>query len=183
MGKKEFDEYLSYNTNDESKGIDIKKELDEWRKYLDKLYDNIEEWMKEYISKSKVQIINKTKKIHEEFSGEYEVRALEIFFSGKIVRLDPIATMLIGAKGRVDLIGKNGTATLILVDKKLDGPNVQVKIFTSQKERKDYEQERKNEQPKEVEWEWKVLTKNEYMRYEKLDEDSFFDILMDLTNA
>jgi hypothetical protein len=184
MGKKEFEEYIIANTKDESKGIDVAKELGEWRTYLNKLYDNIVYiWLKDYISKGMVQVARKTKTIHEEFSGEYEAPALDIIFAGKTVRLDPIGTMLIGAKGRVNLIGKNGTATLILVDKKLDGPNIQVKMFTSKKERKDYEEKKKTEQPKEVEWEWKVLLKAEYMRYVELDEDAFFDIIMDLTNA
>ncbi|GHT83015.1 hypothetical protein FACS1894137_03100 [Spirochaetia bacterium] len=184
MGRKEFDEYIISNTKDESKGINIEKELREWKACLDELYNTIEKvWMKDYISKNKVQVVTGTKKIYEEFSGEYEVRTLNIVFAGKTVSLNPIGTMLVGAKGRVDLIGKNGTVVLILVNKKLDGPNFQVKMFTSKKERKDYEEKKKSEQPKGIEWEWKVLIENELMRYEKLDEDTFFDIIMELTNA
>jgi hypothetical protein len=184
MGKKEFEEYITSSTKNESKGIDVAKELGEWRTYLNKLYDSIVYiWMKDYISKGMVQVASKTKTIHEEFSGEYEVPALDIIFAGKTVRLDPIGTMLIGAKGRVDLIGKNGTVALILVDKKLDGPNIQVKMFTSKKEAKDYEEKKKGEQPKVVEWEWKVFIKNEQIRYAELNEDVFFDIIMELTNA
>jgi len=181
MGKKEFEEYIKTQSDEIS--FDKDKELAEWRKYLAGLYDLIEGWMSDYISKKLVKLIKKQIKIYEEFSGEYDIDALELSFNGKTISFEPIATMLVGAKGRVDMIGKNGKVALVLVDKNLDAPNIKVNIFTSEKERKEYEKNEKEKKNEKIIWEWKILFNNDHIRYIKLEENNFFDILMGLTNG
>jgi hypothetical protein len=183
MGKKAFDEYIDTIQKNSADEDFYKKELDEWKQYLEVLYGKINNWMKDYVSKDIVQLKFKDKKIYEEFAGEYDIKALDLFLSGKTISFDPIGTMLVGAKGRVDVSGKNGKVSLVLVDKKLTGPNVQVKIFTSDKERKEYEESKKTTGPSKIEWEWKVLINQNQMQYVELNEDNFFDIVMELTNG
>ncbi|GHU20758.1 hypothetical protein FACS1894163_13790 [Spirochaetia bacterium] len=72
---------------------------------------------------------------------------------------------------------------LVLVDKKLAGPNIQVKIFTSDKERKEYEETKKSAPLSKIEWEWKVVINKNQMQYVSLDEENFFDIVMELING
>jgi hypothetical protein len=181
MGKRDFDEYISTMQKIDSHDDFKEQQLDEWKRYLNELYDKIiKEWMREYIAKGVVDYKQRKKRIHEEFSGEYEVDALELMLKGQIILFDPIGTMLIGAKGRIDLKGKNGDATLILVDKNSTGPNVRVEIFTSEKERKEHDEKRKKEKMVPIEWEWKVLVNNDQVKYEILDEEVFFDIIMGL---
>lgn len=46
--------------------------------------------------------------------------------------------------------------------------------------------EGKNEKPKSIEWEWKIWKiwiNTDQIKYVKLDEDNFFDIIMELTNG
>jgi hypothetical protein len=183
MGKKAFDEYLDTIQKSAPDEDFYKKELDEWKRYLKLLYDKITDWMQDYISKGIVRLNFKDKKIYEEFAGEYDIQALDLSLSGKTISFDPIGTLLVGAKGRVDVNGKNGKVTLVLVDKKLTSPNIQVKIFTSDNERKEYEEKKKFAELFEIEWEWKVLINQKQMQYVELNEDNFFDIVMELTNG
>ena len=181
MSKKEFEEYIQTQSLEIS--LDKDKELTEWRKYLADLYGLIKGWMSDFVSKKLVKLIKKQIKIYEEFSGEYNIDALELSFNGKTIFFEPIGTMLIGAKGRVDIKGKNGKVTLVLVDKNSDGPNVKVNIFTSEKERKEHEKKEKDKKQEKIIWEWKILLNNDQTRYMNLDENNFFDILMGLTNG
>jgi hypothetical protein len=184
MGKKDFDEYISTIQKIDSHDDFKKQQLQEWNFYLNDLYDTIiKEWMQEYIKKGTVNYKLKKKSIYEEFSGEYEVDALELTLQGKTLLFDPIGTMLIGAKGRIDLKGKNGNVMLVLVDKNATGPNIRVEIFTSEKERKERDEKQKKERPSVIEWKWKVVVKNDQMKYEVLDEEVFFDIIMEVIGS
>jgi hypothetical protein len=183
MGKKEFDEYIQ--TKSDKPTSDFKEQqLREWKEYLAILYKNIIEiWMADYIEKGLVTTKYNKIRIHEEFSGDYEVDSLVLFFHNKNIVFEPVGTMLVGAKGRVDIKSANGTVRLILVDKDLDGPNIQVKLFTSKKEKEEYDLKKKAETSKKVEWEWKIFLNNDNIEYIKLDENNFFDILMELSNG
>jgi hypothetical protein len=180
MGKQAFEEYI--DTIQKTVTVDEyqQQELDEWTQYLDVLYDKITEWMQEYVAKDIVQYEFEDKTIYEEFIGEYKVKVLNLTLFGKTIIFNPIGTRLIGAKGRVDVSGRSGKVSLILVDKNLAGPNVQFKIFTSHKERKEYEKTRDFSKLFEIEWEWKVLINNTQMYYVTLDQENFFDMIMGL---
>lgn len=182
MGKKEFDEFLktqpSFSTD-----LYKEKELREWRYYLDQLYTRITSWLSDYEEKGIVKIVQGEKKIYEEFSGEYDINELVVSLYGKTIVFEPIGTMFFGAKGRVDIHGKNGTVSLCLVNQNLIEPNISLKIYTSEKERLLSETQEKTEQVKPIIWVWKIQLVGEKTRYIELDEDNFFDILLELTNG
>jgi len=182
MGKKEFDEFIKTQSTYET-DLNKETELNEWRNYLDQLYTNIDSWLLDYKEKGVVKITQRGKTIYEEFSGEYDVNEMIISLYGKTIVFEPIGTMFIGAKGRVDVHGKNGTVSLCLVNQDRVEPNISVKVFTSDKERILFENHVKSNQSKPVIWEWKIQLVDEKIRYIKLDEDNFFDILLELTNG
>jgi hypothetical protein len=183
MGKQAFEEYI--DTIQKVAIVDDaqQQELDEWKYYLDVLYGKITEWLNDYVSKGIVQLDYKEKTICEDSIGEYEVKELSLSFLGKTILFEPIGTMLIGAKGRVDISGRSGKVSLVLVDEKLDGPNVQVKIFTSHKERKEYEDAKQFARLLKIDWEWKILINRNQLQYIKLDQENFFDIILGLVNG
>jgi hypothetical protein len=182
MGKKEFDEYIQYKTVKPDDSFK-ERELREWFQYITVLYGYIKKWLSDYIQKNDIKVEVRKKKLYEEFSGEYEADSLELTLKNSKIIFEPVGTMLIGAKGRVDIKSVNGTVSLILVDKKLDSPSIQVHIFTSKKEEEDYESKKKNTVPQKIEWVWKVLVNNDQMRYVTLNEENFFDILMELIHG
>jgi hypothetical protein len=159
-------------------------QISEWRYYLDRLYDQVEnDWLADYRKNGSIQCSYSTKTIFEEFSGDYDVKCLNIIFRNQKIYFDPLGTMLIGAKGRVDVLGKNGKASLILVDSDLNAPRADVRIFTSENERKEYEKQRVKTTPKKIVWTWKIFIRNSSIKYITLDEERFFDMLMGLVDG
>jgi len=187
MGKTDFEEYLE-TTRQQAKEPDgefRERELTEWKEYIGILYRKIADvWLKEYLAKGLVSIKYEDRKIYEEFAGEYEVKALVLTINRQNITFEPVGTMLLGAKGRIDVFGKNGKASFVLVDKNLTEPNIQVRIFRTKKEKEeDYEQQKKQSVSRKVEWEWKIFINNGQINYEELNEDSFFDVIMGLING
>jgi hypothetical protein len=185
MEKKDFENYLQATAK---KKVDskefIEKELSQWRYFLDLLYKNIIAWLDDYIKKGFITYKTSQKTIHEEFSGYYTINSLILTVNNIEIIFDPIGTMLIGSKGRVDIKSKNGTIMLTLVDKSLNGPNIQVKIYTSEKERKDDEEKIKSKPKNTIEWAWKIFhNSNDHIEYVELTENTFLDIIMELTNG
>ncbi|MCL2193413.1 MAG: hypothetical protein FWB78_08465 [Treponema sp.] len=181
MGRKEFDEFVTKSDGEPQIAFDKDKELKEWKDFLKSLFSEMEGWIKSYVDKGLIKISTKKYPLYEEFYGEYEVDAIVLTFKEKAVYFEPIGTMLVGAKGRVDVKSEYGTRSLILVDKDSDGPNIKINVFTSERERKEHEEKVKPK--KEISWDWKILDNKDRIKYIKLNEDSFFDIIMEVMSA
>jgi hypothetical protein len=98
----------------------------------------------------------------------------------KDVVLDPVGTNLIGAKGRVDMIGDAGASQIRPGRQKAGrGPGVSVAIKT-QDEQRQVEEEK---EPDDVEWAWKIATPPPRIKYIEVNAESFFDALMEVINA
>lgn len=181
MGRKEFEQFL--NTKDEpEKKIDPEKEIESWKYYLNELYSMIQSWLKKYVENGKVKLDFIEKNIHEEHLGYYKVKSMRLYIHHELVLFDPIGTIIIGTKGRVDMKGKKGVVKLVLADKKSARPKINIKVFTSDDEKKEYEEKKKMEEQKEPDWVWKIATSAPNITYMELNEDSFFELVMDLIN-
>jgi hypothetical protein len=178
MGKKEFAEYLEKQEGKEEE-IDWGKKRDEWLDYLNKFYNKVETFLRDFSESKNVSVNYPKKSIIEELIGEYEVHRMILLFKGNQVVFEPIGTNLIAAKGRVDMKGSAGTVRFVLVPKNSNGPGI---IFTIQGtvEMKAVEKKIKTQ---EIEWDWKIATEPPRIRYIDLNEDSFFDSLMKVTNG
>lgn len=180
MSKKEFNEFISKQTKviSDEKSIDWDFEKDEWLQQLSKFYKKVEGFLEEYLKNKKVLLNYTEKEIFEEYIGSYSVKVLNIELGNHKIKFEPIGTNLIGAKGRVDLIGANGQIKFILVDKNLSAPNIKVSVWI-----KGEELPEKNKDLKVVEWDWKIATSPPGMLYINLDEDTFLDALMEVVGG
>jgi hypothetical protein len=82
-----------------------------WRGQIQRLFADIRQWCQNLPGGAYVQeepII-----IREERSGEYDATRLLITRDGHTLRVEPIATWIVGADGRVDLKGMGGPFTLL----------------------------------------------------------------------
>jgi len=183
MGRKEFDEFVTKSNGELQIAFDKDKELKEWKDSLKSLFSKMEGWIKCYVDKGLIKVSKKKYLLYEEFYGEYEVDAIVLTFKEKVVYFEPIGTMLIGAKGRVDVKSEYGIRSLILVDKDSGGPNIKINVFTSERERKEHEEKEKVKPKKEISWDWKILDNKDRIKYIKLNEDNFFDIIMEVMNV
>ena len=181
MGKKEFDEYLKKRRTDTEAvmQIDWSTKRDDWLQYLADFYNQVETFLGEYRESGDVAFNYGEKDIHEEFIGQYRARSLRIRIKDKDVVLDPVGTNLIGAKGRVDMIGDAGTIKFVLVDRRLNGPGLSVAIEPRDKQR-EVEQEKEADG---IEWAWKIATPPPRIKYIEVNAESFFDALMEVINA
>lgn len=171
MTKKRFDEFVAKQSSEtKESGIDWSKKRDEWLEYLAMFYKKVESFLQEYISKGQIRIDYGTKRISEEYIGEYEVRTAIIHLGRNQIRLDPISTNLIGAKGRVDMIGPNGKVKFVLVDRDASAPRISVQVWIQGQEPPP-----KAEKPKKIEWAWKIGTPPPRIKYIELHPESFFD--------
>ena len=75
------------------------------------------EFLALYIDAGSVKIDCKPLSINEEFSGPYDELSMLVYIGKSVVEFRSICTMLIGSKGRVDVVGPSGTARLSLVKK------------------------------------------------------------------
>ncbi len=181
MNKKSFDDFVNEQTDPANGGethIDRAKRISEWKQDLDALYTTVESFLAPYVKNKKIELRYSKKKIHEELLGSYEARVLSVLIGSTRVRLEPIGTLVIGSKGRVDMVGPMGTARLVLVQKGLSAPKITVQVWTGIK---------KPPITKSLEsitdWEWKIATRPPRITYTDLTADAFYAALMEVVNG
>ncbi len=179
MGKAKFEEFLSHQQETSTiETVDWNQKKEEWMGYLSVLYEQIENWLDHYIKSGKIILKREPKLIQEERIGEYEVEKLLIKINGETVTLDPIGTNLIGTIGRVDMSGFAGTIRFILVDKNTTSPRMTVTIRDSS-----IQKVKENQEADQTEIVWKIATSPPHIHFEELNEESFFDALMEVING
>ncbi len=179
MTKIKFDEFISKQSSEiRESDIDWSKNRDEWLEYLKKFQGTILSYLDEYILGGQVRITCDSKKILEEYVGEYEAETIIIHLGKNKVRLDPIGTNLIGAKGRVDMIGPNGKVKFVLVDKNASAPRISIEISVRDKKLLP-----EVDTIPEIEWVWKISTPPPRIKYIELNSESFFDAFMEVANG
>lgn len=177
MEKSQFDEIIltetqSVQTEDD---IDIGKEIDEYLNYLNRLYDSIKDWLKDYTEKERINITEVDYTLIEDLTGPYHTKKMEIYLGAKKFTLLPKGTFLAGVKGRVDFESSKDRIKIGLCDEKLTEPHIQ--IFNSEKEKQESEAKK---EPQKINWLWKVITDPPRIQFITLDRNVFYDIFAKL---
>ena len=98
---------------------------------------------------------------------------------GQEIVLTPVGTLLIGSKGRVDVIGPAGRTRLILVDREASAPTIKVSVHIGGKP----QAAAKEPLHKKINWAWKIVTTPPAVRFLELTQESFFRALMEIANG
>lgn len=174
-----FDEFIAEQTakSDESRA-DRDNKIKEWEQQLDRLYQTVETFLRSYIEEGKVRRHYGEKQLHEEFLGSYQAKSLVVEIGSNKIYFDPVGTLLIGAKGRVDMIGNYGTVKFVLVPQDSSGPKINVRIWS----------ESEDPPPEDhldsvAQWDWKIATSPPNIKYVELQEESFKDAIMEVSNG
>ena len=93
--------------------------------------------------------------------------------------MTPVGTFLIGAKGRVDVVGPAGRTRFVLVDSKASGPTLKVTVNIGGKP----ERPVVVSQPGKINWVWKIATNPPTIQYIELTQESLFQALMEVANG
>ena len=175
-----FDEFVNRQNQiaEAEQSVDWTAELDEWRDYLEQFKNSVVEFLQEYVEQRKVQLKCKTKKITEDKIGSYDVQAITIKIGNTKVELEPIGTLLIGSKGRVDMKGPKGTVKIVLVPKDAKAADIRVQLLSHGRKRQTEKEERTT-----TEWAWKLTTPPPNIRYTELKKESFHTAIMEVVNG
>ena len=177
MDTEAFDKFVrsQQDASPESAHIDWDQQRSEWLAYLDQLYAKIESFLDKYTSSGQIKVEHQTIELDEDHLGAYPAKQMVLKIGRQIVKLVPVGTLLIGSKGRVDVIGPVGRTQLVLVDSKAAGP---ADLFHVGK-RRPHTGPRKP--PKDVEWEWRIGPRPPERIFQALTQDAFLDLIVEVT--
>jgi hypothetical protein len=155
------------------------RELRRWRQDLTTLYKKIEGYLKKYVDGGAAAISYAKVTLNEEFAGTYEVQKMRLSIGPSIVTFTPVGTMLIGARGRVDVQGPHGRGRLVLIGKDVTSAHQMIRVTVSETPRSP----RPHPDPGSIEWIWKISTLPPEMKFIDLTEDTFFDMILAIANG
>jgi|SRR5580704_12515752 hypothetical protein len=180
-GSKDFDAFVKRQqpTAAEPKPIDWEKRRDEWLQHLEELYEQVESFLDEYLKSGNIKREYRETMLNEEYIGTYKAREMVLKIGRQEITLTPIGTLIIGARGRVDVVGPAGKTRFVLVNSELSKPSITVTFR--------FAGEPNPPAPeaiaKEIKWAWKIPTSPPTIRYTELTRDSLFEVLMEVTNG
>lgn len=163
----------------ESEQIDWGKEREDWLRHLGELYDQTESFLAEYIKTGAIKISYRDVELNEENIGAYTARQMILRIGRQEITMTPVGTLLIGAKGRVEVAGPAGRTRLLLVSSEASGPTVKVTVSIGVKS----EPPAAEALAKEVSLAWKIATSPPTVGYIELTQESLFQALMEVANG
>jgi hypothetical protein len=99
--------------NEKSKepSLDRAAFLKEWRDAVVHLYDQIREYLQEYINEGSISVLSISYvTISEEALGDYQASMMRLKAGPAVIEIKPIGRMIVGATGRVDLYRQGKTS-------------------------------------------------------------------------
>lgn len=94
--------------------IDWDARRDTYLAGVDRLYQQIESAFSEAVRDKTIVVERRPKQLSENFIGTYAVNDLLLLIGDEQVRFSPRGRNIVGAEGRVDVVGERGEAILIL---------------------------------------------------------------------
>ncbi|MFS0644681.1 hypothetical protein [Siminovitchia sp. 179-K 8D1 HS] len=152
----------------EQANIDWQKEKQLWISRINEFYEEIQAFLKPLQEKDLLSFSFEEIQLNEEIIGDYDTKKMIVQFPDQKVVIQPVGRIIIGAKGRMDMIGENGTVKFLLVNKELQRPYYLIKETVSNKV---------NTQP-DPELKWKIATPPPNIEYINLNKDSFSNALL-----
>jgi hypothetical protein len=96
--------------------FDWEREKGFWLRALGDLYQRINTFLKPYIEAGQISVSTRSFEMNEEHLGPYSAPELIIEIGTKTVTLEPMGTVQVGNRGRVDMLCNLARAQLVLVE-------------------------------------------------------------------
>jgi hypothetical protein len=183
MTKQQFETFLEAKARETKTPdpVDWIARKQEWLKSLEMFYRQVELWLKDYLATGKIEMKRGDETLQEQHLGTYHAESLVLTIGMDRVVLQPIGTLLIGARGRVDMQGPKGTVKFILTGEHSDG--IHVSISEAGPKGGAPAPLRKPRPKPSEEWVWKIATPPPMVRFIELTPESFFGALMEVVNG
>lgn len=181
MTKDEFAKVLDQKVraSTETPPIDWEAKKRDWLEHLATLYLTVEGYLAQFQQSGKVKLEKGKVPLNEEHIGQYEADSMTILLGSDKVTLAPIGTLLIGAKGRVDMTGPAGTVKFILTGKHSTG--IKISVTVSGEDRQARQAPPPPVPPEE--FVWKIATPPPKVRFIPLQPETFFSALTEVVNG
>ncbi len=158
----------------------VRSEVGEWRRHLEILYEQVKAALRPYAEQ--VSVNPRLLTLVEEHLGEYTVETLLIRFAHTEILLEPVGTMLIGAKGRVDVIGPFGKTPLLLLNSKARrlSDMIQVSVSIGNKASR---LSSKHALREPISWEWRLVSKSPGRELISLSDEVILGLFAEVANG
>ena len=167
------------NEKAEKNEINWAKRKEKWLNQVDALFNEVEQWLSSFSARNLLKIDYEPKILSENYIGTYKTRKMVIGIAGEVVTLAPVATLIIGASGRIDMEGDQGLVKLLLVDKRFKTLSFSNSVEETHLQKK----EQLSSEPQEIELAWKIATNPPNVQFLPLTQESFSDVLMEVMRS
>jgi hypothetical protein len=110
----ELAELLQKKQSQPAGGIDLDERRDRYTTAVQERYAHIEQALAVPVEQKTVILRRRKKDLTENYVGTYSIDDLIILIGNEQVRFSPRGQNVAGGNGRVDVLGENGEATLLL---------------------------------------------------------------------
>jgi hypothetical protein len=117
MADDDFDEFVRRlnEKKTDADQVDWSKRLGRWKSDVEDLFQTVEGFLAPHVQKGSVRVTRGETTIEEEHIGKYSVPKLIIQIGSELINVKPRGMLIIGAVGRVDVVGPNASARLVVI--------------------------------------------------------------------
>ena len=161
--------------------VDWHAEKEVWLRYLEQLFANVDSFLQPYQETRQIAIMYRPINLNEEYIGLYSARQMLITIGNKVITLVPIGTLLLGAKGRVDVVGPFARGQLLLIDSGVKALSqlIRVSVSVGGEPSGPATASRRTD----IEWSWKIVSRPPERKITELNKENFLNLLMAVSNG
>ena len=153
--------------NKQIKTIDWVERKQTWLEQINLLFQIIEQWLDNFES---IKIQRQEVWITEEYIGKYQTERLLLYVGDILISFTPHGTLVMAAKGRVDIHASNNRRAMIVLEKEGERPGVVSFTYPDSSET----------DTNTIQYEWLIVKEKPTKDMPVLNEDTFSDLIADL---
>jgi hypothetical protein len=185
MPETSFDEFVrreqQATTSVNETPIDWLREKNDWLRHVNELFTKVAGFLREYVTAGQVAIDHGQIELNEDNIGPYVAPTMIVKIGRKTITMEPVGTLLIGSKGRVDVVGPLGRVQLLLLDSQVRALSDLIHVSVSIEGRPQSPPASKH--GAEIKWAWRIVTKPPRTALLEVNRDNFLSLLTELANG
>jgi hypothetical protein len=161
--------------------VDWQAEKNAWLRHLEELFTQVSGYLKPYVDTGQVAVDYQTIELSEDYIGRYSAKEMIITIGSKTIKLEPIGTLLVGSKGRVEVAGPLARAQLLLLDSRVRSMSqlIHVSVGINGGPPSPAPQE----PAPEINWVWRIVTRPPRREIIEINKDNFLNLLVEISNG
>lgn len=108
--------------------IDWEGRKDAWLRRINELFVDIEKWLKPHLDNRLLEIERTQSVLNEQHIGSYSVPKIEMLAGTDRVSLSPVATLIVGSYGRIDMSGPKGRKLMLVLSDTDQPASIRIRV-------------------------------------------------------